>query len=414
MVLWLWRESCRPPYVLVSGSSQVREWSGVSFVTSHRRHLGQQTLDQVGDCHTGRNGMRVDDQVWNNALCRERHVFMSIRDTYGTLLTMSRGKLVSNLRHLGRSHSDLGELESFGVGGQKHLVNDSALSCSQWSRGVSFCVVFGSLPKLLCVWWNRNGFTNDNIVSGNTNTRSNQSVIVELFVGTLFEAQGAGTHWLFKLLHHRYTASSFLIHVRSEKERSEQTTVNRRLVHNHRVFLIVTRVAGNGHYGILSSRKLSKLQVFWRHGNQNRLLLLCIKILDDTVAQQGFPTEHSLNRTQRLALVVEFLILHDLFHFSVQDFTAVLFRQLQFTLVLAIRIVIDNEQRSIDSSCIGKDLKLSLSNVSNQRDLWRNGTTSSKLSHSFNQHGRVSVSSDPVSVQEHSRCVLMLLWLVVR
>ncbi len=42
--------------------------------------------------------MRVDDNIWNNALLGEGHVFMRPKDREDTLLTVTRRELVSNNR----------------------------------------------------------------------------------------------------------------------------------------------------------------------------------------------------------------------------------------------------------------------------------------------------------------------------
>ena len=51
--------------------------------------------------------MRVDDQVWDNALSSERKVFLPIEHSYSTFLSMSAGKLITDLRDSLGSHLDL-------------------------------------------------------------------------------------------------------------------------------------------------------------------------------------------------------------------------------------------------------------------------------------------------------------------
>jgi len=53
--------------------------------------------------------MRVDDDIRCETICGERHVFLAIGDTDGTLLSVTRGKLVTDLRYLSRSCSNLDE-----------------------------------------------------------------------------------------------------------------------------------------------------------------------------------------------------------------------------------------------------------------------------------------------------------------
>lgn len=37
-------------------------------------YLSLQTLNQMADCHSGRDGVRVDDDVGGDSLAGERHV----------------------------------------------------------------------------------------------------------------------------------------------------------------------------------------------------------------------------------------------------------------------------------------------------------------------------------------------------
>ncbi|KAH3669443.1 hypothetical protein OGAPHI_001564 [Ogataea philodendri] len=120
-----------------------------------------------------------------------------------------------------------------------------------------------------------------------------------------------------------------------------------------------------------------------------------------------------LTLAKRLSIFVELFILGNFFDLSVKNFTTVFFGQFQLALVLAVWIVFNNKQWSVDSSSISEDLELSFSDISNQRDLWRDGSASSQLSHGVHQHGWVSMRSNPVSVQKHSGCILMLLRLRV-
>lgn len=82
--------------------------------------------------------MRVDDDVGRDSLGRERHVLLTVRNSDRSLLTVTRGKLVSNLRHSSRSDSDLDELGTVGVGGDEDLVDDTLLRCERgekrWSQ----------------------------------------------------------------------------------------------------------------------------------------------------------------------------------------------------------------------------------------------------------------------------------------
>jgi hypothetical protein len=79
--------------------SQVCEGSCIPLVSDESGYLGKKTFDQMTNCHTRRNSMRIYDQIGDNALRCERHVFLPVGDTNGTFLTVTRGELVSNLRN---------------------------------------------------------------------------------------------------------------------------------------------------------------------------------------------------------------------------------------------------------------------------------------------------------------------------
>ena len=44
-----------------------------------------QALDQVTDCHSGWDGVGVDDDVWRDALAGEDHVLLAVLDAARTL-----------------------------------------------------------------------------------------------------------------------------------------------------------------------------------------------------------------------------------------------------------------------------------------------------------------------------------------
>ncbi len=59
--------------------------------------------------HAGGDGVRVDDEVWHNAVLGPGHVLLGVGDTNGALLPVPTGKLVTHLwypdrPHLGKHH----------------------------------------------------------------------------------------------------------------------------------------------------------------------------------------------------------------------------------------------------------------------------------------------------------------------
>ena len=109
----------------------VAERRAVALARLQRRDLAEQTLDELSDGHTRRNGVRVHDDVGDDAVLGEGHVFLPIRHSDRSLLPVSRAQLVSDLRDSHRAHFHLHEAEALLVGGQHHLVHDAALRVAQ-------------------------------------------------------------------------------------------------------------------------------------------------------------------------------------------------------------------------------------------------------------------------------------------
>lgn len=68
-------------------------------------------------------------------------------------------------------------------------------------------------------------------------------------------------------LHAAHDVTGFLRHVGAVEDRAEQATVDRRLVENERIFLIVARVAADSNTDILSARQFSILNVLLKVSN---------------------------------------------------------------------------------------------------------------------------------------------------
>ena len=62
--------------------------------------------------HTGGHSVRVHDDVRHDAFARERHVLLSERHTHSSFLTVTRGKLVADLR---RAHLPQPNLDDFAI-----------------------------------------------------------------------------------------------------------------------------------------------------------------------------------------------------------------------------------------------------------------------------------------------------------
>lgn len=109
----------------------ILERCGVALIAIKRGCLGKDTLDQVTDCHAGWDSVRVHNHVRVNAFTSERQVFLAVSHTACTLLSVTRGELVTDLRDLDCAHLDFDEefvVRGFGAGGRQHdLVNVAVL-----------------------------------------------------------------------------------------------------------------------------------------------------------------------------------------------------------------------------------------------------------------------------------------------
>ena len=87
-----------------------RERGSVSVDTRQGGELRIQTLDHVPYCHTRGDTMRVDDEIGRHSQVVEGQILLSVGHSDSSLLTVSRGELVSDLRNSSLTNSHLGFL----------------------------------------------------------------------------------------------------------------------------------------------------------------------------------------------------------------------------------------------------------------------------------------------------------------
>lgn len=110
--------------------SQITENCRIRFLAFQTRHFRSQTLYQVADCHSWGNCMRVYYYIRGDSLVCKRHVFLSEDHTNSSLLTVSWGELVSDLRNSHRAGLYLNDFSSFLVFADHYFVNDAFLIAS--------------------------------------------------------------------------------------------------------------------------------------------------------------------------------------------------------------------------------------------------------------------------------------------
>lgn len=206
-------------------------------------YLALQTLYKMSHCHSGWDGVGIDDNVRCYSLTGKRHVLqhrnkgsaaspgpcccqpgrrfngpgliidhrsqqvlgkrlpvhlLSVLDATGPFLSMSAGKLVSNLGDADRAdlqemesaqlpacisssavqveglsaHPDLTELVALLVQRHHHLIHDSSLTGSQEGATVPLGVAPVGALQLIFVLRQRHRLPNDHVLTRHTNTRS--------------------------------------------------------------------------------------------------------------------------------------------------------------------------------------------------------------------------------------------------
>ena len=103
------------------------EGGGITFRAIERSYFTQQAFNQMPNGHSGGDSMRVHYHVWHYTFTSERKIFLPVSHTTRTLLAMSTGEFISNLRDSDSSHLHFNEALPILIGSQDDLVNDARL-----------------------------------------------------------------------------------------------------------------------------------------------------------------------------------------------------------------------------------------------------------------------------------------------
>ena len=90
---------CFMEIVSVDAHVEIIEWSSILGFAVDSRNFAHQALDDVADCHSGRDAMRVDNHIRNHALHVEGEILLPVSHSTGPFLSVSRSKLVADLRY---------------------------------------------------------------------------------------------------------------------------------------------------------------------------------------------------------------------------------------------------------------------------------------------------------------------------
>lgn len=253
------------------------KWSRITFVTRQTAKFWQNTLNQVANRHSWRNSVRINNHVWNYAFYRKRKIFLSVSHSACAFLTVTRRKLVANLRSLNGPHFNFDIAFSPVIFCYYHLINVTLLLVLKWNWLVFVWLGCSLLLAILhsSVILNtkrikrlgRFDSTNDNVVTIHKISWTDDSVVIKFIIRSTFEARCLRAVWIAELL-----AESSFLRVGSVENWSEKSSVNRWLVQHDRILLVVSRITGNSNDGVAASSQLFEMEVFHTFSGYQRFL----------------------------------------------------------------------------------------------------------------------------------------------
>ena len=241
----------------------------ITFVTIQTSDLTQDSLDQMTNSHTRWNSVRVDNHVGNDSFTGERQIFLAISQATSSFLSVTTGKLVTDLRRLDSSHFDLDQSVHLFVGSQNDLINIAFLRVLQRHRPIflrlSVQLLLRPLVKLLLR--DRCHLADNDIVTTDLCAGADDSIAVKLIIGAMLAPRGLERIRDAELFTWR---KDFLIG--TVEDRSEESAIDRTLIQHDRIFLIVTRVGRNGNDRVTAGSQLFESKVLHRLRGDQRLL----------------------------------------------------------------------------------------------------------------------------------------------
>ncbi|KAH0356966.1 putative DNA-directed RNA polymerase II subunit RPB2, partial [Aureobasidium melanogenum] len=344
----------------------------------------------MGNGHTRRNGVRVDDDVRNKSIGGEGHILLTVGNTDGTLLTVTRGKLVTNLRNLRCARTNLDELETLDVGCKKHLIDETTL--------------------------------------GGTQRRAMGAVLPMMISSPETRVPGAMIPSSSSLSY----VPCFILMVSPRVGFSNCSTTD-----------MPTRFSWSIDNGVLSGRQFSELKVFHRSCGTKRLLRIVEDVGHGIHAHignnRGANTENhgrvnfavspdpdvrvglALDSSVRLLLpqhpnctiTLLFAQTNSLGLSCVEQVVNVLSAENELALCWACRVIINDKQWSHDTTSISENLEFALTDISDERDFKGDGAVTTKTLHNLDKLRGISVDTDPHAVHEDLGGIRVVLGLIL-
>mmetsp|Transcript_4817 Transcript_4817/g.13483 ORF Transcript_4817/g.13483 Transcript_4817/m.13483 type:complete len:410 (-) Transcript_4817:2321-3550(-) len=233
----------------------------VTLKAQDGRDLPLKTLNQLSDGHARRNGVRVDNEVGCDSFTSVRHILLAVRNPHCSLLTVTTGEFVPNLRNANGPDADFHKLVAVPVGREHDPVDNPRLAGAELDAAVALVRPLRAGSHFLLHEGHRRGLTDDDIPARDTSSRRREAVVVQFIVAGETHTIAGATDRLLKEFFHLGTALLLKVAVRPVKDRAEETAIDRGLVHHDGIFLVIPRVAHNGNNAILPRRKRSEVQI---------------------------------------------------------------------------------------------------------------------------------------------------------
>ena len=227
--------------------------------------------------HTWGDSVWIHNHVWHNSFHSERQIFLAICHTTGTFLSMTWGKLITDLRHFNSAHFNFDKAFIFIVGSKNNLINIAFFRMLQrnWLIFERFLLVILVLIKAFTVVFvfkhvvlrRRYCFADNYVVTTHLICWTYNSISIKFFICSMLEP--ASFLWL------RYTNSfhiSLGLCVSTVKHASEEAPINCRLIQHNWIFLVVATVTSNRNYTVTPSGQLFKSKVLHTSSCDKRFL----------------------------------------------------------------------------------------------------------------------------------------------
>ncbi|KII66847.1 hypothetical protein RF11_11794 [Thelohanellus kitauei] len=134
----------------------------------------------MSDGHSTGNSVWINYDIRNYTIAGERHIFLSIQYSTGSLLSVATSELIADLWHSNAPNLDLRRQHTIIVERKDHLVNDSTLCGSHEGTRVLLLTLFPLIIShthcFLNIFIKSNCFSNYCIIPTHSDARTNQPV----------------------------------------------------------------------------------------------------------------------------------------------------------------------------------------------------------------------------------------------